>query len=396
MKRFLLWTLLLLLSSSGWAGCRPVWMSSFKGSGDSVVTLPLPPRHEDAVGGRTFAHRIAGLSLQDREAAVVQEILSGNVPSFFRTLKPLRLRRQIGSQTVEVVVYVACDYAAVGSDDDYFYVPMTPSTAQYLADRLGCILPTKKLVDVIYARADVKLRPQPIPPSPQMITVPVFLQHTDSIRRQFAERGIQRTPTALVAGHKKDIIISKKIYTPDRDYERVVIYGWHTSVYHPIQPVYNGHHANYADYSHGVRLISNVALLDGDSVRVTDLLRNLKLNVLVSDEGIIPKPYYPPSEIFSAVDGGGSSPPYQVALEPVYPNPVRDRTTVAYHLTKAARVRLSLYNALGQRLGTLLDDRQPSGEHRVVLSLPTLPVGVYYLRLTAGQLAQTQKLVVVR
>lgn len=371
------------------AGCTPALR-------DTVTTLPLPERPADAPGGHEFAQRIARLSLRDREITIVQEILAGNVPSFCRTLRAVEVERNIGSRHYDLVFYVACDYVAVGSEEDYLYTPMTPSTAQYLADRLGCTLPTKRMVDVIYACASVKLRPQPISPSDQMTTVPVFLQHTDSIRSQFTRRGIGRTPTAIVAGHKKDIIISRKIYTLDRNYDRVVIYGWHRGIGDPIQPVYNGHHANYADYSHGVRLVASTAILNGDTVQVAEILRDPELCVLLSDEGIIPKPYYPPSTFFSSVGRKKQHYPAEFELLGVFPNPCRRDATVRYELARPSRVQLALFNELGQQICLLTNGVQPPGRHSVALGLEGFPSGVYYLRLSTGELQQIRKIIHLR
>ena len=71
------------------------------------------------------------------------------------------------------------------------------------------------------------------------------------------------------------------------------IYGWHRDEGDPIQPVYNGHSAGYADYSHGIRLISNTVILNGDSTRIDAILTNPELAVLLSHEGMISKAYYP-------------------------------------------------------------------------------------------------------
>ncbi len=365
-------------------------------AGDTVITLNLPTRPDDAPTGSELARRVAGLSLKDREVAIVHEILSGNVPSFGRFLRAIRLVRELGSQRYELTIFVACDYLAVGSDEDYLYTPMTPSTAQYLADRLGCILPTKRMVDIIYARADVKLRPQPIPPSDKMTTVPVFLQHTDSIRQQLAQIGIDRSQNPLVAGHKKDIIISKKIYTPDRSYPRVVIYGWHRSVNDPIQPVYNGHHANYADYSHGVRLISDLAILNGDTVRVSEILRSVELSFLLSDEGVIPKPYYPASDFFSSVTRPSRSSPSDFELYPNYPNPFRSGTTIRYSLRKRAHVTLAVYDSIGREVSVLADAYQRAGDYATRFRSEGLPVGIYYLRLSVGGIQQVRRIVLVK
>ena len=208
----------------------------------------------------------------------------------------------MNTNSYDLIFFTVCDYMAIGSDQDYLYIPMTPSTAQYLADRVNCTLPTKKMVDMIYSKAEIKLKPQPIPPSDTMVTVPVFWHHTDSIKKQITQRGFDRSTDHIISGHKKDIIISNKIYSSERDFDRVAIYGWHLSENNPIQPVYNGHIAMYADYSHGVRFISKLAFINGDSIQVDDILKDPNLWILLSSEGVISKPYYPASDIFSSLE----------------------------------------------------------------------------------------------
>jgi len=274
--------------------------SSF-GAVDRLCSLNIPERPAYAIEGSEFVVQVSGLSIEDREKAVVREILSGNVPSFSRKLRSLKISQNIDAKNYELIYFVACDYMAIGSDQDYLYIPLTPSTAQYLADKLNCSLPTRKVVDNIYTNSEITLSPQPIPPSDKMATIQVFEQHTDSIKQQFSILGFDRSANGIVAGHKKDIIISNIIYAPDRTNERVVIYGWHLSENSPIQPVYNGHTAMYADYSHGVRLVSNIAFINGDSIHLDDILRDPDLSILLSSEGVISKPYYPESKIFTSV-----------------------------------------------------------------------------------------------
>ena len=272
--------------------------SSFS-SADTLYYLDIPERSVYAIEGSDFVAKVSGLSIEDREIAVVREILSGNVPSFSRKLRSIEISQTVDDEDYELICFVACDYMAIGSDQDYLYMPLTPSTAQYLADKLSCSLPTRTIVDIIYANSEIRLSPQPIPPSDKMTTIEVFEQHTDSIKQQFSLSGFDRSALGIVAGHKKDIIISNKIYDPDLRIERVVIYGWHLSEKTPIQPVYNGHIARYVDYSHGVRFISRLAFINGDSIYLDDILRDPVLSILLSDEGVISKPYYPECKIFT-------------------------------------------------------------------------------------------------
>ncbi|HDP98800.1 MAG TPA: hypothetical protein ENN22_06410 [bacterium] len=328
-------TIILILISTNVIFCQPEYTnlaSNYKQNwtpNDLIVYLNIPERPVNAIEGSEFVNRVTDLSIIDRERAVVSEILSGNMPSFSRKLKAVKINKTINGNSYELIFYSGCDYMAIGSDQDYFYIPMTPSTAQYLADSINCTLPTKKMVDIIYSRAEFKLRPQPIPPSDTMITVPVFWQHTDSIKQQFTQLGFDRSADSIVGGTKKDIIISNKIYSSDRNYQRVVIYGWHLSENNPIQPVYNGHIAMYADYSHGVRLISNLAFLNGDSIQIDDILMDSSLWLLLSSEGVINKPHYPASNFLTSLESRLENSQIDYKLYQNYPNPFNPTTTSA-------------------------------------------------------------------
>ena len=363
---------------------------------DTIWYLNIPDRAADAVDGETFANQVTGLSLDEREKAVVSEILSGNVPSFSRKLRAISLHQTINSKNYDLTFFTVCDYMAIGSDQNYLYMPMTPSTAQYLADRLNCSLPTKKMVDMIYNKAEIKLTPQPIPPSAKMTTIPVFMQHTDSIKQQISQLGFDRSGNYIIAGHKKDIIISNKIYSPDRNYDRVVIYGWHLSENHPIQPVYNGHNAKYADYSHGVRFISKIVLLNGDSTKIEDILKNPNMASLLSDEGVISKPYYPVRDIFTSIKNRTQNFRFGFRLNPNYPNPFNSATTINYQLSKNSLVNLCIFNMIGTKVATLVSKEQPAGNYKVEWNAFSYASGIYVYKLKAGSFEKSRKMILLK
>ena len=261
--------------------------------------LKLKARQHKALTGSEFAQSIAdsSLTLQQREILIFKEIKSGNVPDFLRTLKEISDTLSATSPQPTILKYhVLPDYLAIGSNEDYFYIPMTPILAQRIADLLKCSLPTKKMVDQIYKNATIKLAPQPMPPTKAMTTVPVFLAHNELVRLQLNLYAITHNKGELTAGHQKDVIISNKIYgetTP-----RVVIYGWHQLNGKAIQPVYNKHTNTWADYSHGIRLIQNKAWVNGKKTTLQKILADPYLNQLLSDEGIIEKAYYPVFETY--------------------------------------------------------------------------------------------------
>lgn len=245
-------------------------------------TLLLPDRPATARGGSEFANSLVNLPLKEREEKIVAEIKAGNVPPFLRKLVPVI----VTSGEDKATYHVLPDYLAVGTDDDYFLVPLTPHAAQEIADALDCILPTPKMVDDIYAAATVKLTPAPIPPTPAMTTVPVFIQHDEMVLKQRKEQ----PRDGLVAGHKKDVVIAKLILNAPG---KVAIYGWHKPDGKPIQPLYAGHASSWADYSHGIRLVQRKMTVNEQPRRIEDVLADPKLAALLSHEGPLPQSRYP-------------------------------------------------------------------------------------------------------
>jgi hypothetical protein len=258
----------------------------------TAQSLPVPDRSDDAISGSEFKDSVDSFSLENREEKIFLEIINGNVPGFLRKLSTVSFSQTVGDSIYKVTYYVIPDYLAVGSDEDYFLMSMTPVLAQKICNALGFTLPTKKMVDQIWSAALVKLAPTPIQASPRMITIPVMWQHNEMVKDQRAAFLNGFPLGSLAAGHKKDVIISHKIYGNPSP-ERVVIYGWHYQNGDPIQPVYSGHDNEYADYSHGIRLVQDSVLVNGEMRRISELLKDPELSALFSDEGMILKPFYP-------------------------------------------------------------------------------------------------------
>jgi hypothetical protein len=161
-------------------------------------------------------------------------------------------------------------------------MPMTPQAAAKIAKAFGCVLPTRKMVDLIYAEAAVKLDPEPLTEKREEIST--FLLHNEKIEWQRRTRPLGD----LVAGHKKDIVITNRLKEKPN---RVAIYGWHKRDGKPIQPLYIGHRDFYVDYSHGVRLIKQECTVNGNTMEIVDVLKDPKLCELLSDEGVIDASY---------------------------------------------------------------------------------------------------------
>jgi hypothetical protein len=245
-----------------------------------TLARAIPPRPAGAPTGSDFVRATIGLSEADREPLIARALLAGDVPAFLRRLRPVTLEGEARGRTVRVTICVTPDYLAVGSDSDFLRIPMALPTALAVARRFGFVLPTPKMVDAIYEQADVRLQPQPLPAGPQMRSTAYYWRHENRIRAQ--RRALGAPLGLLIAGDKKDLVLSNRLLEkPDR----VAIYGWHRGDGDPIQPLSIRHGVRYADYSHGVRLVSTTAYVDGKPRSLTDLLEDPQLAELLSDEG---------------------------------------------------------------------------------------------------------------
>ncbi|TVQ67177.1 MAG: T9SS C-terminal target domain-containing protein, partial [Balneolaceae bacterium] len=84
------------------------------------------------------------------------------------------------------------------------------------------------------------------------------------------------------------------------------------------------------------------------------------------------------------------------ALDQNYPNPFNPTTQIRYHLPADADVRLTVYSILGERIATLVNERQQAGAHEVMLDASHLASGVYIYRIEAGDFGSTRKMLLVR
>jgi len=239
----------------------------------------IPHRDPGADTGSVFIQENMNLGGAVRESNILHEFLAGNVPDFLRKFVPVT----ISDENNSVTYLVMPDYLSLGTNSDYVRMPMNPHTAQSIADKYDCILPTRKMVNDIWAHAVNKLEPKPWGPpydATMMATSRVGI-HNGRIQSQLAGKDF----TALTAGHKKDVVLTNKL-SPKNPNKRVAIYGWTLasgSVIQQLNPV--SHEDTYEDYSHGIRLIANDVVVNEQPMRIQDVLADTKLSALLSDEG---------------------------------------------------------------------------------------------------------------
>lgn len=237
--------------------------------------LKVPSNSTHRITGTDFFKTVSAWKWQQRDSLAVQEILDGNIPSFLQKFVAVNteIKDSIGNFH-HAVFYVSPDYLSVGTDADWARIPLTPMAAQKIADRFDCFLPTRKMVDLIYNQAIVKLEP-----------VPMYAFKDSSVtmwQHHLIIEGQRKGRKGLIAGIKKDVVISSKIWDAKLNHE--AIYGWHQLNGKPIQPLYTGHINWWVDYSHGIRLIYRKIKVDGKEMDYTDILKDPIYQKLLCDE----------------------------------------------------------------------------------------------------------------
>lgn len=90
--------------------------------------------------------------------------------------------------------------------------------------------------------------------------------------------------------------------------------------------------------------------------------------------------------------------PISFSLEQNYPNPFNPETVISYHLPVASNVELALFNVLGEKVATLVNEFQNVGSYNYRLSPVNyqLSSGVYIYRLQAGKFVASKKLILMK
>jgi N-acetyl-anhydromuramyl-L-alanine amidase AmpD len=167
-----------------------------------------------------------------------------------------------------VVLHVGEDALSIGGVRQC----VTATTAQQLADLLGCSLPTPEIVDTIHAAAAVRIRPCIQAPGPEMASAAAMERHSAAVGAQIAGRA------GLASTVGKEWVLSSRL-SPSV----AANYGW------PSTGAPNGriwqtlghrHNAQHVDYSQIFRPVARACLVDGAPADLHDVLRSRGLTIL--------------------------------------------------------------------------------------------------------------------
>jgi hypothetical protein len=88
--------------------------------------------------------------------------------------------------------------------------------------------------------------------------------------------------------------------------------------------------------------------------------------------------------------------PTVYSLSQNYPNPFNPTTTINYAISQSREVRLSVFNSLGEKVKTLVNETKDPGVYEVEFSANEFPSGIYFYKIQAGSFVDTKKMILIK
>ncbi|RQW04500.1 T9SS C-terminal target domain-containing protein [candidate division KSB1 bacterium] len=94
--------------------------------------------------------------------------------------------------------------------------------------------------------------------------------------------------------------------------------------------------------------------------------------------------------------GDNAELPIEYRLDQNYPNPFNPSTTIAFSLKQNGFTTLEVYNVIGQKVKTVLNQNLKAGNHHVILDAADLSSGIYFYQIRSGNFKAVRKFVVMK
>jgi len=88
--------------------------------------------------------------------------------------------------------------------------------------------------------------------------------------------------------------------------------------------------------------------------------------------------------------------PHEFSISQNFPNPFNPNTTIRYSLPKAGNVKLTVYDAIGCKVATIVNEYKPAGNYSINFNASNLASGIYLYRLESGNYNDAKKLIILK
>lgn len=99
---------------------------------------------------------------------------------------------------------------------------------------------------------------------------------------------------------------------------------------------------------------------------------------------------------YTSVNQYGNEIPSDYSLGQNYPNPFNPSTRISFNVPTASKVKLTVYDILGNQIKVLTDELLSPGTYEAVFNASELPSGTYFYRLEAGSFTETKKMILIK
>ncbi|MDI1450630.1 hypothetical protein [Polyangium sp. 6x1] len=218
----------------------------------------------------------------ERENAIMQSVENGDMAP----VSWVPVLNEAAGHTITLLV--SADALRIGTAEAPLRVSVTARTMQRIADMLGCVLPTVRICDLIWAQAAVKITPCIYPPNAEMATTARMIEYDAAVSKKVEGR------SGLVENIGKNWCISNRLLGMKGMaanygfYDNEPRYRSGTNEQGPYrlwQPLGTRHNMDHVDYSQVARLVSRTCYVDGAKRDLVDILTDPTLAALVSDDG---------------------------------------------------------------------------------------------------------------
>ena len=135
----------------------------------------------------------------------------------------------------------------------------------------------------------------------------------------------------------------------------------------------------------GLRIFYNTGhTLDDNSTKQDSALKNFSAWL------------YDVIQIPTGITGSAPMIPTSLTLDQNYPNPFNPTTKIRYGVPSTMKVTLDIYNSLGEKITTLVNQPQTAGYYEVNFNATRFASGVYYYRLVTNDVAITKKMLILK
>ena len=88
--------------------------------------------------------------------------------------------------------------------------------------------------------------------------------------------------------------------------------------------------------------------------------------------------------------------PFTFELKQNYPNPFNPQTQIGYSTAKNGFVTIEVFDVLGQKVSTLVNEFEEAGKYSVIFDASSLTSGVYFYKIRTSEYVETKKMLLAK